>query len=245
MRAKINVATFAEIPPSSNRTDGVERQVFEPQRITRRAPGEGANTCSQLRVSRRLAGGGLCRDEFELRGGILPGRSLGEAAEHLHGRTLAWRRILDGQRHPELLIARESEARGHHADDGPGRAADVHHAADDRRVLEELSLPEVVTEDHDRVRTRHFVRRPQRPAEQRRHAGERKRRRGDLRHPQRFDATFPREHVALAHANSAEFRHRFEGSPPDREVVEHPRLYARRRGVVRLEAHDPGAVIEG
>ena len=93
-------------------------------------------------------------------------------------------------------------------------------------------------------RTLHFVRRRQRPAEQRRHAGERKRRRRDLRHAQGFDAAFAREHVALAHARGAEFHHRLERPPPDREIVEHPRLHARRRRVLRLEAHDSTAFRE-
>jgi hypothetical protein len=62
--------------------------------------------------------------------------------------------------------------------------------ADDRRVLQELSLPDVVSQDHDGRRTRHFVHRLERPAEQRRHTGERKRRRRDLRHTQRFHAAF-------------------------------------------------------
>jgi hypothetical protein len=47
---------------------------------------------------------------------------------------------------------------------GAGRAAHRHDAADDRRVVEELSLPDVVTQDHDGLRTLHFVRRLQRSA---------------------------------------------------------------------------------
>ena len=37
--------------------DGVDRQVFEPQRVTRRASGEGANARPQLRVGGRVGGG--------------------------------------------------------------------------------------------------------------------------------------------------------------------------------------------
>ena len=162
----------------------MERQIFEPQRITRRAPGEGANPRPQLRVGRRLVGGQACRDDVELRSGVLPARSAGEAAEHLHGRPLPRRRVLNGEWHPYLLIAREAEARRHHAHHGASRAAHGHDAADDRRILQELSLPDVVTKDHDGPRTRHFVHRLQGPAEQRRHAGERKRRRRDLGHAQ-------------------------------------------------------------
>jgi hypothetical protein len=51
-----------------------------------------------------------------------------------------------------------------------GRATHRHDAADDRQILQELSLPDVVTEDHDGLRTLHFVRRLHGPAEQRRHA---------------------------------------------------------------------------
>jgi hypothetical protein len=177
-------------------------------------------------VGRRLVGGKACRDDAELRRGILPARSVGEAAEHLHGRPFARRRVLDRQWHPYLLIVREAEARRHHAHHGASRATHRHDAADDRRVVQELSLPDVVTQEHDGLRTRHFVRRLQRPAEQRRHTGQRKRRRRDLRHAQGFDAAFAREHVALAHACGAEFRHRLERPPPDREIVEHPRLHA-------------------
>ena len=204
----------------------MDRQIFEPQGITRRAPGEGANPRAQLRVGGRLVGGKACRDDVELRSGVLPARSVGEAAEHLHGRPFPRRHVLDGQWHPYLLIAREAEARRHHAHHGASRAAHRHDTADDRRVVQELSLPDVVTQDHDGLRTRHFVRRLQRPAEQRRHAGERKRRRRDLRHAQRFDTAFAREHVALAHAGGAELRHRLQRPPPDREIVEHPRLHA-------------------
>ena len=204
----------------------MDRQIFEPQRIARRAPGEGANPRAQLRVRCRLVGGQACRDDVELRGGVLPARSVGEPAEHLHGRPFPRRRVLDGQRHPELLIAREAEARRHHAHHGARRAAHRHDAADDGRVVQELSLPDVVAQDHDGLRTRQFVRRLQRPAEQRRHAGERKRRRGDLRQAQGFDAAFAGEDVALAHARGAEFHHRLERAPPDREVVEHSRLHA-------------------
>jgi hypothetical protein len=204
----------------------VDREIFQPQRITRRAPGECANACPQLRVGGRLVGGKACRNDFQLRRGVLPARAVGEAAEHLHGRPVARRRVLDRQGHPYLLIAREAEARRHHAHHGAGRATHRDDAADDRRVVEELSLPDVFSQDHDRLRTRHFVRRLQRPAEQRQHTGERKRRRGDLRYAQRFDAAFAREHVALAQARGAEFHHRLERPPPDREIVEHPRLHA-------------------
>jgi hypothetical protein len=134
-------------------------------------------------------------------------------------------RAIDRQWHPYLLIAREAEARRHHAHHGASRATHRHDAADDCRIAEELSLPDVVTQDHHGLRM-HFVRRLQRSAEQRRHAGERKRRRRDLRHAQRFDTAFAREHVALAHARGAEFRHGLQRPPPDREIVEHPRLHA-------------------
>jgi len=144
----------------------------------------------------------------------------------LHGRPFARRRVLDRQWHPYLLIEREAEARRHHTHHGTSRTAYRHDAADDRRVVQELSLPNVIAQHHDRLRTLHFVRRLQRSAEQRRHAGERKRRRRDLRHAQGFDAAFVREHVALAHARGAEFRHRLERPPPDREIVEHPRFHA-------------------
>ena len=212
--------------PQQQQDDGVERQIFEPQRITRRAPGEGANPRSQLRVGGRLVSGKACRDDVELRRGILPARSVGEAAEHLHGRPFPRRHVLNGQWHPYLLIAREAEVRRHHAHDGASRAAYGDDAADDRRVLEELSLPDVVAEDHDGLGTLHFVGRLQRPAEQRRHAGERKRGRRDLRHAQRFDTAFAGEHVALAHAGGAELHHRLQRPLPDREIVEHPRLHA-------------------
>ncbi len=161
-----------------------------------------------------------------LRRGVLPARSVGEAAEHLHGRPFARRRVLDRQWHPELLIVRKAEARRHHADHGASRATHCHDAADDRGVVPELSLPDVVTQEHDGLRTRHVVGRLQRSAEPRRHARERKRRRRDLRHAQRFDTAFAREHVALAHARGAEFCHRLQRPPPDREIVEHPRLDA-------------------
>jgi hypothetical protein len=212
--------------PQQQQDDGVDRQIFQPQRITRRAPGEGANAGPQLRVGGRLVGGSACRHDVELRRGIPPARSPGKAAEHLHGRPFARRRVLDRQGHPQLLIAREAETRRHHAHHGAGRASHRHDTADDRRVVEELSLPDVVTQDHDGLRTRHVVRRLQRSAEQRRHAGERKRRRRDLRHAQRFDTALAREHVALAHAGGAELRHRLQRPPPDREIVEHPRLHA-------------------
>jgi hypothetical protein len=78
----------------------VDRQIFQPQRITRRAAGEGANARPQLRVGGRLAGGKACRHDVELRRGILPGRSVREAAEHLHRRPFAGRRVLDRQRYP-------------------------------------------------------------------------------------------------------------------------------------------------
>ena len=196
--------------PQQQQDDGVDRQIFQPQRITRRAPGECANARPQLRVGRRLVGGKACRDDVELRRGVLPARSVGEAAEHLHGRPFSRRRVLDRQWHPDLLIAREAEARRHHAHHGASRAAHRHDAADDRRVVEELSLPDVVTQNDDGLRTRHFVGRLQRPAEQRRDAGERKRRRRDLRHAQRFDTAFAREHVALAQAGGAELGHRLQ-----------------------------------
>ena len=54
--------------------------------FTRRAPGECANARPQLRVGGRLVGGKACRDDVELRRGILPARSVGEAPEDLHGR---------------------------------------------------------------------------------------------------------------------------------------------------------------
>ena len=41
-----------------------------------------------------------------------------------------------------------------------------------------------------------------------------------------FDAAFASEHVALAHARGAEFRHRLQRPPPDREIVEHPWFHA-------------------
>ena len=100
MRAKISVATFARDRPQQQQDDGVDRQIFQPQRITRRAPGECANARPQLRVGGRLVGGKACRDDVELRRGILPARSVGEAAEHLHGRPFARRRVLDRQWHP-------------------------------------------------------------------------------------------------------------------------------------------------
>ena len=72
--------------PQQQQDDGVDRQIFQPQRITRRAPGECANPRAQLRVGGRLVGGQACRGDVELRRGVLPARSVGEPAEHLHGR---------------------------------------------------------------------------------------------------------------------------------------------------------------
>ena len=66
----------------------------------------------------------------------------------------------------------------------------------------------------------------------------------DLRHAQGFEAAFAGEHVALAHAGGAELRHRLQGPPPEREIVEHPRLHPRRGHVLRLQAHDPAAFDE-
>src|SRR5262249_27846341 len=132
----------------------------------------------------------------------------------------------DRQGHPYLLIVWEAEARRHHAHHRAGRAAHRHDTADDRRVVEELSLPDVVTQDHDGLRTPDFVRRLERPAEQRRHTGERERCRRYLRPRQRFDAAFGREPVALADAGGAEFYHRLQRPPPDREIVEPPLLHA-------------------
>jgi hypothetical protein len=177
-------------------------------------------------VGGRLIGGKARRDDLELSGGVLPARAVGKAAEHLYGRPLPRRRVLNRQWHPHLLIPGEAEAERHHAHDGAGRAADRHDPADDRRIVQELSLPDVVTQNHDGLRARHFVGRLERPAEQRPHPGQRKRRRRDLGHAQRFQTAFPREHVAVAHARGAEFGHRLERSPPDREIVEHPRLHA-------------------
>jgi hypothetical protein len=204
----------------------VDRQIFQPQGITRRAPGECAHPRTQLCVGCRLVGGEARRDDVELRRGILPARAVGEPAEHLHGRPFARRRILDGQGDPQLLITREAEARRHHAHDGASRAAHRHDAADDRRIGQELPVPDVVTQDHDGFRTRRFVCGPQRPAEQRRHTGERKQRRSGLGDAQRFDAAFAGEDVALADAGGAEVRHRLQGPAPDREIAEHPRLDA-------------------
>jgi hypothetical protein len=212
--------------PQQQQDDGVDRQIFQPQRIARCAPGECANARAQLRVGGRLVGGRACRDDVELRRGVLPARSAGEAAEHLHGRPFPGRSILDRQWHPRLLIAREPEARRHHAHHRARRAAHRHDTADDRRIVEELSVPDVVTQDHDGLRSLRFVRRLQRSAEQRRHAGERKGRRRDLRHAERFDTAFAGEHVALAHPGGAKLGHRLQRPPPDREIVEHPRLHA-------------------
>jgi hypothetical protein len=49
-------------------------------------PGEGANARPQLRAGGRLVGGKACREDVELRRGIPPARSVGEASEYLHGR---------------------------------------------------------------------------------------------------------------------------------------------------------------
>ena len=78
----------------------MERQIFEPQRIARRAPGECANPRAQMRVGCRLVGGEASRDDVELRRGVLPARAVSEPAEHLHARPLPRRRILDRQWHP-------------------------------------------------------------------------------------------------------------------------------------------------
>ncbi len=158
----------------------MDGEIFELQRITRRAPGECANPRTQMCVGDRLVGGEASRDDVHLRGGVLPAHSVSEPAEHLHGWTFSWRRVLDGQWHPQLLITRKAEARRHHADDRASRATHRHDASDDCRVVQELSLPDFVRQDDDRLRIRHFVRRLQRPAEQRGDAGEREGRRGDL-----------------------------------------------------------------
>jgi hypothetical protein len=93
VRAKISVVTFAQTVPSTSRTDGVDQQIFQPHRITRRAPGECANARAQLRVGCRQVGGKVCRDDVELRRGALPARSVGEAAVHLHGWPFPRRRV--------------------------------------------------------------------------------------------------------------------------------------------------------
>ena len=78
----------------------MDHEIFEPQRIARRAPGKCANARPQLRVGGRLVGASACGDDLELRRGIPPARSVGEAAEHLHGRAFPRRRVLDRQWHP-------------------------------------------------------------------------------------------------------------------------------------------------
>ena len=86
--------------PQQQQDDGVDRQIFQPQRIARRAPGECANPRPQLRVGCRLVGGQACRNDVELRRGVPPACTISEPAEHLDGRTFARRGLVDGQRHP-------------------------------------------------------------------------------------------------------------------------------------------------
>jgi hypothetical protein len=58
-------------------------------------------------VGGRLVGGKACRDDVELRRGILPARSVGEAAEHLHARPCPRRRVLDRQWHPVVRLMKK------------------------------------------------------------------------------------------------------------------------------------------
>ena len=74
--------------------------------------------------------------------------------------------------HPDLLVHRELEARGHHADDGGGLRVDAQRAADDVRVALEAVLPDLVAEDRHARRAGRVVALHEGPAQQRFHAGD-------------------------------------------------------------------------
>src|SRR3954469_14948526 len=78
--------------------------------------------------------------------------------------------LLDDERHPELLLPAEGEARRHHTQDLHRRAAHLHGAADDAAVAAEHGLPRPVRQDEDVVASRLVLVRQERSAEERAHA---------------------------------------------------------------------------
>src|SRR5690606_32772818 len=88
----------------------------------------------------------------ELRARTLHRRTVAQTAEHADRCTVERRScIRNAQRHPVLVVHRETIAFGHHADDRRVRMTELYFPADHRTIATKHALPHIVT-DHEDIR---------------------------------------------------------------------------------------------
>ena len=155
--------------PGNDRGGAVRPRGGSPNRRAARGRRAGAGT--RRRWRRRYAAGPQPRQErVDFRRGNLPREAVFHAREHRDATASAGLGRRQDQWNPEpRLRVREREPGRHDADHRPVDALQRHAAADDVRVGAESSLPEAVTENHDRVGAFPLVAPIEGPSERRPH----------------------------------------------------------------------------
>ena len=186
-------------------------------------------------------------DGRQLRARLASRRPFLEAAVHPHRGTQAVG-VVDGaspQGQPELLPTRHREARGHHAHDRRGDAADAEGGADDVGTGAEPGAPVVVSDHHDLGRPDDLVRGRQRASLRGRHSRQRERGRAHLRPARALRPTVVRDHVHLPEQRGPDEGERGEARPQRLVVAETQQLLRTRLLVAAHHADDLIALIEG